>query len=120
MEFLRQLKQFFDDFSKPQAEPIRLDEIPNGMDSLEAIILGNYYESAFNKGLFSETDSERLKTMLRNQKLHHGETVFSEERIEATIACMHEACNDFSTIVKHTDHAKTKARVAEVPEIWRR
>lgn len=120
MEFLQKLKQVFETFVAPKAEAIRLDELPSGMDSIEAIMLGNFYKDAFEKGLFSESDADKVKTILRNLKLRHGDDVITEARIEATIACMQDACEDVAYIISQTDHVKTRAIVAETPEIWRR
>lgn len=119
MEFLADLKHFFEEITGSKAEAIRLDELPDGMDNLDAIILGNYYTDAFEKGLFSEHDEESLKTHLRNLKLRHGDDVFSEDRIEATIQCIRQACSDFAQVESRIVHAKTRAIVSEVPEIWR-
>lgn len=120
MEFLKRLKPFFETLVKPKAEAICLTEFPDGADCMEAVILGNYYKDAFEKGLFNEMDEERVKAILRNQRLKHGGEIFSEERIEATIACMREACEDVGYIIKHTDQAQTKIRLAETPDIWQR
>ena len=100
-------------------EPIALDDLPCGADSIETHMIKAIYSNALDKGLFDSEDEDRLKTLFRNMRTRYGGDVVSEDRIEATIDVIKKACGEFSLELKQTDHARTKAIVAKTPEIWR-
>ncbi|MFP4313361.1 MAG: hypothetical protein ACLFR0_03445 [Alphaproteobacteria bacterium] len=112
------LKRLFDSL-QAGAEPIAIEDLPCGEDSMHAHIIMAIYSQALEKGLFEQGNEERLKTTFRNLRLQYGEDVFSEARIEATIDCIRDACADFADIQRKTEHQSSRQALQAHPEIWR-